>query len=273
MSKRPSVVPREPVEAKPAPVETPTAPAPSTYLIPWLLLFAGSGCAALIYEVVCFQLRQLVIGSSAVSLGLLLAAYMGGLCLGSAALPRLVSARRGALWAPMRLYALLELGIGAFGIIALLGVPLIGRIYVVGATTGLAGVVLRGVVAAVCLLPPTLLMGGSLPAIARCVETTPTGVSQLGLLYSANVAGAVVGCLVTGFYLFRVCGMAVATYIAATINGAVALLAFALAARVKYQPREEVVPCQAAHRAPGTPLVYVAIALSGLTALGAEVVW
>src|SRR6202521_153269 len=111
-------------------------------ILPLLLfLFAGSGCAALIYEIVWFQLLQLVIGSSAVSLGLLLAAYMGGLCLGSAALPRLVSARRGALWAPMRLYALLELGIGAFGIIALLGVPLNGRIYVVGATTGLAGVV------------------------------------------------------------------------------------------------------------------------------------
>ena len=83
-------------------------------------MFAGSGCAALIYEIVWFQLLQLVIGSSAVSLGLLLAAYMGGLCLGSAALPRLVSTRHH----PMRVYALLELGIAAFGIIALFGVPL-----------------------------------------------------------------------------------------------------------------------------------------------------
>src|ERR1700682_2592783 len=161
MSKRPSVVPRGPVESKPVPVETPTEPEASPYLVPWLLLFAGSGCAALIYEIVWFQLLQLVIGSSAISLGLLLAAYMGGLCLGSAALPRLVSARRH----PMRVYALMELGIGAFGIVALFGVPLIGRMYVAGATTGLRGVVLRGVVAAVCLLPPTLLMGASLPAI------------------------------------------------------------------------------------------------------------
>ena len=53
-----------------------------------LLLFVGSGCAALIYEIVWSQLLQLVIGSSAVSLGLLLAAYMGGLCFGSALLPR-----------------------------------------------------------------------------------------------------------------------------------------------------------------------------------------
>src|SRR5579864_1398924 len=97
--------------------------------LPWLtVLFVGSGCAALIYEIVWFQLLQFVIGSSAVSLGLLLAAYMGGLCLGSAALPRLVSER----YHPMRVYALLELGIGVFGIIALFGVPLIGRIYLAG---------------------------------------------------------------------------------------------------------------------------------------------
>src|ERR1700685_1989921 len=112
-----------------------------------LLLCAGTGCAALIYEIVWLQLLQLVIGSSAVSLGLLLAAYMGGLCLGSAVLPRFVSARHH----PMRVYALLELGIAAFGIVALFGVPLVSRIYIAGASTGLAGLVLRGMVAAACL--------------------------------------------------------------------------------------------------------------------------
>ena len=58
------------------------------YLPALLLLFVGSGCAALIYEVVWFQLLQLVIGSSAVSLGVLLGTFMGGMCLGSLLLPR-----------------------------------------------------------------------------------------------------------------------------------------------------------------------------------------
>src|SRR5262244_764279 len=98
-----------------------------------LLLMAGSGCAALIYEIVWLQLLQLVIGSSAISLGLLLAAYMGGLCLGSAALPRFISRRHH----PVRIYALLELGIGLFGMAALWGIPLIGRLYVAGASEGL----------------------------------------------------------------------------------------------------------------------------------------
>jgi len=274
MSRRSTVIRREASEAKPGEsksvqAETQPVERSNRYLVPWLLLFAASGCAALIYEIVWFQLLQLVIGSSAVSLGLLLAAYMGGLCFGSAALPRLVSTRQH----PMRVYALLELGIAAFGIIALFGVPLVGRIYVAGPTTGLAGLVLRGAISAVCLLPPTFLMGASLPAIARWVETTPRGVSWLGLLYSANVAGAVTGCVLAGFYLLRVHDMAFATYIAATINVAAALLALALARRTgrwtaaddQEQPRVE--------RAPRVAFVYIAIALSGLTALGAEVVW
>ena len=67
------------------------SPARAPVLLPLVLaLFAASGCAALIYEVVWYQLLQLVIGASAVSLGILLATFMGGLCLGSWLLPRLM---------------------------------------------------------------------------------------------------------------------------------------------------------------------------------------
>jgi spermidine synthase len=277
MARRSSVIRREPAVSTPVEVVSKQAAAGPGSAFPWLLLLlAGSGCAALIYEIVWFQLLQLVIGSSAVSLGLLLAAYMGGLCLGSLLLPRIIPARRGALWTPLRIYAALELGIAALGVIALFGVPLVGRIYLAGPTTGLAGLVLRGVVAVACLLPPTVLMGASLPAIARWVETTPKGVSRLGLLYSANIAGAVLGCLLAGFYLLRVHDMAVATYTAAVINTAVAGLALALAGfdRQRNPERgEERTAGNRVPRAPGAPLVYVAIALSGLAALGAEVVW
>ncbi len=268
MARRPSVLRREPPEATPAEVETPRLSGDSRHFFIWLLSISpDGGCAAFIYEIVWFQLLQLVIGSSTpYRWALLLAAYMGGLCLGSAALPRLVSSQIH----PMRVYAYLELGIGAFGIVALFGVPLVGRIYVAGATEGTFGLVLRGLVAAACLLPPTVLMGASLPAISRWVETTPKGISRLGLLYSSNVAGAIVGCVLAGFYLLRVYDMGVATYAACAINVTVALAALAMArggAYIKEQARSVV------DRAPGVPLVYVAIALSGLTALGAEVVW
>ena len=56
-----------------------------------ICLSAGSGCAALIYEIVWFQMLELVLGSSSVSLGILLGTFMGGLCLGSLLLPYVVS--------------------------------------------------------------------------------------------------------------------------------------------------------------------------------------
>ena len=170
-------------------------PASTRFLPLLLLLFVGSGCAALIYEIVWFQLLQLVVGSSAVSLGVLLGTFMGGMCLGSLALARLVSARRH----PLRVYAVLELGIGVLGIAALFVVPYVARVYVAGAEHGLAGILLRGAVAAVCLLPPTLLMGATLPSIARWIEKLPQGVSWLGFFYGGNIGGAVFGCLLAGF--------------------------------------------------------------------------
>src|SRR5439155_9649956 len=163
------------------------------------LLFAGSGCSALIYEIVWFQLLELVIGSSAVSLGVLLGTFMGGMCLGSLAAPRVISRRRH----PLRVYALLELGIGAFGIMTLLLMPQIDRLYTGAAAQGAAGILLRAVVGAICLLPATVLMGASLPAMARWIESTPEGVSWLGFFYGGNIAGAVFGCLLAGFYLLR----------------------------------------------------------------------
>src|SRR3982751_6098089 len=110
-------------------------PTPRRFLPALLLLFVGSGCAALIYEVVWFQLLQLVIGSSAVSLAVLLGTFMGGMCLGSLLLPRLVSGRRH----PLRVYALLELGIGAVGLAVLFGLPSVEHVYARYAGHGPAG--------------------------------------------------------------------------------------------------------------------------------------
>src|SRR6476469_4951479 len=95
------------------------------YLPALLLLFICSGCAALVYEIVWLQLLQLVIGSSAGSLGVLLGTFMGGMCLGSLLLPRFVSGRQH----PLRVYAWLEIGIGVIGILLLVGMPLVSGVY------------------------------------------------------------------------------------------------------------------------------------------------
>jgi spermidine synthase len=240
----------------------PTAPQ-RQYLPILLLLFFGSGCAALIYEVVWFQLLELIIGSSAVSLGVLLGVFMGGMCLGSYLLPRFIGRGRH----PLRVYAFLELGIAAMGLLLLFGMPLVNLIYgVIG-----GNLVVRALVAAICLLPPTLMMGATLPAIARWVETTPRGVSWLGFFYGGNIGGAVMGSLLAGFYLLRVFDMSVATYVAVLLNIVVAVMALTLARFSRYQA-PTLQPAEAAPHS-GSRVVHLTIALSGLTALSAEVIW
>ena len=192
---------------------------------------------------------------------------MGGMCLGSLLLPRVVSPRHH----PLRVYAFLEIGIGLLGVVVLFVVPLIGGLYTTIAGTGQVNLFLRAIVAGVCLLPPTILMGATLPAIARFVEATPSGVSWLGYFYGGNIGGAVVGCLLAGFYLLRVFDMPTATFVAVALNVVVALLALGIARMTTYVPAaadRTVAPVS-----PESRLIYVAIALSGMTALGAEVVW
>jgi spermidine synthase len=243
-----------------------SSPASRRFLPLLLVLFVGSGCAALIYEVVWLQLLQLVIGSTGISMGVLLGTFMGGMCLGSLLLPRLISADHH----PLKVYAFLELGIGMLGVAILTGMPFLADMY-----EGFMGhgVIDRAFVALVCLIPPTLLMGATLPAIARCVKSTPEGVSWMGFFYAGNTGGAVLGCLLAGFYLLRVHDMPTATYTALALNVIVATVAFAVASRMTWQaaaPEAKEMQAEGGFRNLG---VYIAIALSGLCALGAEVVW
>jgi spermidine synthase len=227
-----------------------------------LILFSASGMCALIYEVVWYQLLQLAIGSTSVSLGILLATFMGGLCIGSVWFPRIRLAEH-----PLKIYAGLELGIAACAVLVQLSLPSLNRLYIAGAEHGMPGMLWRGVLAALCMLPATILMGASLPSIVRWAR----GVSWWGYLYTGNIAGAVIGCLLAGFYLLRIYNMATATYFAAAINVAVACISLFLASRLPDSTAPE--------ESPATPVesshwpIYLAIGLSGATALGAEVVW
>jgi spermidine synthase len=263
-----------------------------------ILLSFGSGVAALIYEIVWFQLLELVIGTSTVSLAVILATFMGGTCLGSLLFPRIVSTE----WNPLRVYAVMEIGIAIFGLLVLLAMPLVAGIYTAWAGDGVRGLMLRGAVAGICLLPPTVLMGATLPALSRS-----TDVPSIGYLYAGNIAGAVLGCLLAGFYLLRVYDVALATYVAAALNATVAATA-AVGAVGEAQARQRDtsgreaqarqreasgreaqarqreasgIECPvfaelreyARSQSAPTNAVYLAIALSGLCAMAAETVW
>jgi spermidine synthase len=284
---RRSPTPRAPEKAPPdvapadglsAEVSGPPAPAPlaaRSHEGVLRLLFVGSGCAALIYEIVWLHLLRLVIGASSLSVGIVLASFMGGMFLGSLLFARYVRDHHH----PLRVYALLELGIGLFGLLMPLVLPAVRFIYVGLVGYGALGIALRAVIAAVVLLPPTTLMGATLPAIARRYSTGRRGMSGLAGLYAANTIGAVAGSLLSAFYLLAVWDVWVATFAAAALNALVGSYAFRLGGII---PRRMDGGTRAAATAmPAAPrtdpdllrLVYLGTALSGFTALGAQVIW
>ncbi len=250
------------------------------------ILFFASGCAALIYETVWFHLVQLVVGASSLSVAVLLCSFMGGMAIGSAWLPRLVP----AAWHPLRAVAALEAGIGALGILIPLALPYVQHAYVAMVGYGYAGVMLRALVCVLVLTPPTVLMGATLPAISRL----RIDASTVGFLYSANIAGGAAGTVLAGFYLLRVHDTVVAGAVAVAINACAALAFWWMAGRYEYvpdkpsafasatadksadkeglsSPAKGFSPPATGHRR-SVP-IYVVAALSGFTALGAEVVW
>jgi spermidine synthase len=237
-----------------------------------LILFLGSGCAALIYEVVWLQLLELIVGSSSFSVGILLGTFMGGMCLGSLLFFRVVPQKSH----PLLVYGTIELCIGFLGILLLFGMPWIGSIYTAWAGSGFVGMLFRGVVAGICLLPPTVLMGATLPAISRWVEaSSSSGIFWLGLFYGGNIAGAVVGSLLAGMYILRVHDAAIATFVAVALNIAVGLMGLAMAKTTPFAP---VATESKQSRSPSyfssySNRVYVVLVLSGMTALASEVIW
>ena len=243
--------------------------APGKFYPVVLCFFIGSGFAALVYEIVWFQLLELVIGSTAVSLAVLLGTFMGGMCLGSLAFARLVPASLH----PLRVYAAIEFAIGLIAVAVLYLLPAAADLYAGIGAQGAVGVLVRALLCAAFLLAPTVLMGATLPCAARFIERTPQGVSWLGILYTGNLAGAVVGCLVAGFYLLRLFDMATATFVAVAINTLCALLALLAAAVAPYRPSRAPAPAERPQGRSESAAVYLVIALSGLTALGAQVVW
>jgi len=245
--------------------------------------FTLSGLAALVYQTAWTRQFALVFGTSELAVATVLAAYMGGLALGARGVEYLLPRIR----RPVRLYALLELGIGAS---ALLLVPLCLRaaesimVSMLGGqaeppATGSAGNTLFYLIAAfVTLLVPTTLMGATLPLLARDgVHDERQIGSRIGMLYACNTAGAVLGALLTSLWLLPQLGLRSTVWVAAGINVLVFLLAWMLmnlgAMRALPAPSSSSTPGNAVAATPGPFWILPLILLSGAVSFMQEVMW
>ena len=201
-------------------------------------VFAVSGFAGLVYEILWIRDFAFVLGNTVQTVSIVLAAYMTGLAAGSWAAGRLA----GRIARPLAAYAVLEVATGLAGIavyysfslwIRGLGVAATGSEAILPAALG------RFALSFAVLFPPTFLMGATLPMLtahaARNRERTGTAV---GALYGANTLGAAAGCFTTGFFLIRLYGMERSVWIAAGLNLVAGLLALILSALTRMKPRE-----------------------------------
>lgn len=241
-----------------------------------LVLFFCSGATGLIYELLWSKYLSLLLGSTAQAQTVVLAAFMGGLALGN----RLFGDRADLLRRPLSTYGFLEVAIGIWGfffaqlysgadfIFAALGSGMLGTSWLL---------VLKAFLSAALLLPPTILMGGTLPLLAAWLckssanETSST--KGIALFYAVNSLGAVCGAALAGFYLVTNFGMSASLQLTGALNLLVGLAAFAFGKAEEPLPirPEQIREAPAPPVASALPPLAYLVAITGAASMGLEV--
>jgi spermidine synthase len=249
-----------------------------------LILFLASGFTGLVYEVLWMRQLGLILGHTAHAAALTLAVFFAGLSAGSF----LWGGRAARSPNPLRIYALLEVGIAAAAVLALalfkayagLYPALFQRFH----ETPPVFLAFRCALAAAALFPPALLMGGTLPAMGQHLIRRADQLGRTGsLLYAVNTAGGAGGAFVAGFYLPITLGFTNAYLLAVVLTLAIGIVAYALSRARDGASAEPSTPEKAGRELRDgngggasalEPRALLLLAgLSGFAALGLEVLW
>jgi spermidine synthase len=248
------------------------------------LLFFLSGGTALIYEIIWIKEFTLIMGNTIYSSSMVLSAFMGGLALGSIVLGRFIDNTKRC---PLKIYAVLELGIALFAFIfpyllASLN-PLYQWIYQTNSEHTVLITFSKFIISFFLLLIPTFLMGGTLPILSKYVISSFQHLGKrTGTLYAVNTLGAVIGSLLTGYLLIGLIGIRATTYTAIIINLFLFCFTYLLSfLAVNTFPNEAMVNAQNSHHDEFSKehsrssmiLVLIVYGLSGFTALAYEIIW
>jgi spermidine synthase len=206
----------------------------SEYLWILSLCFTLSGAAGLLYQTAWTRQFALFFGTSELATATVLAAYMAGLGIGAWQIERLLTRIR----QPLIVYALLE---GAVAVAAVTVVPVLLSAVAWLQVTALGGqpelpdssqtaaTVFHMATAFITLLVPATLMGATLPLLARyCVRTPAQLGRRVSMIYALNTFGAVIGALVTAFWLLPSLGIQKTLWSGAAVNAFTCVLAIML---------------------------------------------
>ena len=184
-----------------------------------IVCFFLSGFAGLVYEVSWIRKASLAFGSTTFAVSTVLAVFFLGLACGSYLFGRIGQ----RTLRPLRLYALIEVGLGLFAMASpyLLDFTesFYGPIYRALAGHAVILFVARGVLVSLVILPPTILMGSTLPLFCRqFVRSDAKVANSVGMLYGVNTLGAAVGCAAAGLFLLPTFGLRLTVQLGAALN-------------------------------------------------------
>jgi len=234
-------------------------------------LFFASGVAGLTWQSLWTRELHLVFGTSTFAIATVLAAFMGGLALGSRASANWLHAVK----RPLAVYGVLEILIGLYAFVFPWLLGFVEPVYLAAHRAfDLSPVAFGGVqflLVGGLLLLPTAAMGATLPLVSRFVEDDVAELGagdRIGWLYALNTGGAVVGTLVTGFWALPTFGVRLTAVLTALLNIGLGALAIYLQQRVgETATRERSVPSS------GFGMVLFVAALAGFASLVYEVAW
>ena len=243
--------------------------------------FFLSGFLALALEICWIRKASLVFGSASFALSTVLAVFFGGLAVGSYLSGRWSQRLR----RPLRIYAAVEIGVGALALLSpltfSLGELVYGQFYPLLLDHFFVLSFVRLLLVTATLLPPTILMGATLPLFCRqYVETESRIARRIGLLYGINTLGAAVGCATSGFLMIRYIGVDLSIYLCGTMNMLLGWVAWRLPVQAvnpsvdsdQQDVTQSIVPAGDTPAA-GVWLVPFLFFLAGFIALGNEVLW
>ncbi len=244
------------------------------------ILFFISGAVGLAYEVVWVRQLSLLLGVSIYAVSAVLVAFMGGLGIGAEMFGRKLD--RGM--SPVRLYALLEIGLGVYVLLFPRIYTLLEKVYLF-AHGGVEGatfyvITLRFVLAVTALIIPTILMGGTLPSIVRYFAISSDKGRYGGLagaLYAVNTLGAMTGCVLAGFALIEALGLTGTMQVGAAINILAGVAAWLIAGEKSWTvSRPDNLEKTSGDKEPepdSNASLYILYGISGFCALALEVLW
>ncbi len=238
----------------------------NTRLILFAALFLISGSAGLVYEIVWEKILEQYFGVTMTAITLIVAAYMGGLGLGSLLGGRI--ARQ--LKSVFLVYGCIEIGIGGFGLASPYILEWVGK-----ATAGSAYPVVF-LLSFGLLLIPTFLMGMTLPLLSQGFVSRVNSSGQVvGLLYGINTIGAAAGSLLAGYILIGFLGLTGAIRIAVVLNLMIGLGAILINRLIPSLPGREMNFQGATPRRTtwNYPTILFVAFLTGFLGLGYEMLW